>query len=274
MITQKMLPALLAANQEAGAKVAAETAAAQGRGGQEQQLAKLKSYLQGQAQQRALGQAEQFLNKDKNGNPVLGQGQGISISPEGASITRGFNPLEYERMLMSQGNLRDKQVQGISDRAQKEGIPTLQAQTDILNQDMQNSGGHLQSVGGMKNIIPDSMVPLAEYLHILPKGSAKERQDIAALRNAAQHATFGSRQTEAEKNMMGQQLGTTIGNSAENIEAGIKGLGDAANRESQNVLSGSNPEAVQMFKQRGGNIQVAAPGAVSGFDPDAFLKGK
>jgi hypothetical protein len=267
MLTQQMLPALLSSAMEANSKPNEavlqamkgnqEQALQNKRGQQEKDLQTQKSQQQSQAQAQTLQRLQDFF---KNNQGTLPPGAGLSLGSDSASITRGYDPLAMMRFQASQNNLNDKNVQGIADRSQKEGIPQIQAQTDILNQDMQNSGGHLQSVGGLKNAIPDSLAPMAEYFGILPKGSAKERQDIAALRNAAQHATFGSRQTEAEKAMMGQQLGTSFGNSATNIESGIKGLGDVSNREAQNLMSGATPQAAQTFQQRGGDLQVGPLG--------------
>lgn len=227
-------------------------------GQQEQSLASQKANLQSTAQQKALQTIEQFMPKDKNGNPVLPQGAGLSLNGEGAALQRQPNMLSA---FLGMDKFYDKQAQDIASKSQSEGIPSIQAQTDILNQDMAQHGGHLESVGGAKNMIPDSIAPLAEFLHILPKGSAKERQDIAALRNAAMHAQFGSRQTEAEKSMMANQLGTGIGNPASNIEASITGLGKVANQEGQNLLSGMNPEAVRRFKARGGELSVSPVGS-------------
>lgn len=244
-----------------GAQVEAQAAAqrqqAQLEG--EQTLAKLKNYLQGQEQQRNTQSAQDLESQYMKNHP--GFHGTFRVGPNGTEISE--NQAMPMGMLM-QDRFLDKQAEGIADKAQKEGIPQLQAQTDILKQDMAKNGGHLQSVGPIANYVPDSLVPLAQYLGKLtggkiglPDGSAQERQDLAALRNATMHAQFGSRQTEAEKSMLADQLGLHGGNSSQNVEDAISNLGKVADRESNNVTSGMNPEAVRRYKARGGNNQVA-----------------
>lgn len=257
-LTQKDLPSLI----QGWNQLAAERQSGQN----SQQLEKLKDYLQGQRTQQNIADTKDLEGQYMKQHP--GFHGTFRVGPNGVEIAENQ---QISPAMLGMDRFYDTQAEKMADKAQKEGIPQLQAQTDILKQDMAQNGGHLKSVGPIANYVPDFATPLAEYFGKLthgvvglPAGATKERQDIAALRNATMHAQFGSRQTEAEKSMLADQLGLHGGNSPENVENAITNLGKVADQESRNVTSGMNPIAVQRFRARGGNNMVAPLSQPSG----------
>lgn len=171
--------------------------------------------------------------------------------------------LGMQRFKEAQDARMDKNVQGISDRIQKTQIPQMQSNMDALGL---QEGKHLNSVGPVKNYVPDSLVGLIGAIPgvgpmAFPPGSVEERQKIAAIRNAAMHAQFGSRQTDAEKAMLADQLGLHGGTQSQDVEKAISRLGDVSALEGQNIMRGANPGAVKEFQNRGGNVDFGRTSA-------------
>lgn len=240
---------------------------------QDQSRSKLEAYLKGQQmeKQQELSQQNQEYNiqqaqdlKDKLEAGGKGTKYNIGLSAGGGvSIGQSeSDPLtNYLKMFQVQ-NLQDerkrKAIQDVEDRATKANtaqiVPALQRGEEAIPGLFtdQAKQPELKSVGGLKNLIPNVLVPPAESLGLLDKGAAKERTALQELSNAKIYDSSGKQINESEMKRIQTALGLNGVFSQEEIIPALRQMGYTAFEKQKQVSAGADPRALEEFKSRGG----------------------
>lgn len=228
-------------------------------GANAESLAKLKDYLQGQEQQRNVETARGLKNELDNNekghryNVGLSSGGGVNIGEAQADDSAAM--LRALQMQHLQEERANKHVQDLEDRSTKAGtagaIPSLQRVEQQIPGLMEGKGKP-KSVGGIKNLVPDLAVPVAEKFGVLPEGSSQERSALQELANTKIYDSSGKQINEAEMKRINNAMGMGGVFGSESLNDATKQLGQQVLEKQRTVTAGATPDAVQTFKSRGG----------------------
>lgn len=210
-----------------------------------------KSDLAAQQQQNEIAQA-QALRKQYGSEANIGVG-GVHIGAK--------DPLMGLLRKTSIDNLQEerdrKAVQDIEDRATKAGtaqiVPGLQrGEEAIPGLFTSEKPVDLKSVGGIKTLAPDFIVPLLEKSGLMKPGASKERTALQELKNVKIYDSSGKQINENEMKRIETAMGLKGIFGAEEIIPAIRQMGYTALEKQKQVSAGADPEALQTFKSRGG----------------------
>lgn len=116
-----------------------------------------------------------------------------------------------------------------------------------------------KSVGGMKNLVPNFAVPLAEKAHEftggmvgMEPGAAKERSALQDYVNTKIYDSSGKTINENEAKRLNDAMGLGGVFGPEQVSDALRQQGYQTLEKQRNATAGVRPEAVRRFKERGG----------------------
>lgn len=185
--------------------------------------------------------------KDVLGNlKNMPAGAGLSVGPEGASVTRqpnmGVYDLKKQQFDQTQQNKYAKGLEKYSDLT-----GAAQDLETITNRDgkggvFTNPDAKLISGGKVVSAMPDAALGLAELTGMSPQGSAEERKALARYKLSMGHALTGARMNPTMQKAIQDSLGGMASGDPDLMAKGLRGSARIVGGTLHTVQGGFTPE--------------------------------
>jgi hypothetical protein len=224
---------------------------------QQRQLEGYKKQLAQEQQQENMKMAQEYINANSGKNKRAS----ISLSPGGGVNLGGGESSDMSQLMALLGlkatmdDREDRKVERLQDDVTKSGAPQAAESLKRVNQVIPGafSGqAKFKSVGGIKNLIPNFAVPIAEKLEFLPKGSGDERAALQEAQNAKIYDSSGKQINEAEMKRIQQGMGMGGMFDPTALNSALQQTAQTVVEKNKNITSGYKPQTVNTFKGRGG----------------------
>lgn len=226
--------------------------------------------LQQMAEEKRLAQEQQHENLDLakqyiDENSGKGKRASIALSPGGGVNLGGGQQDDLLRALLAKSTIDDRderKVERLQDDVTKSGVASAVeslGRAEKAVPGVMSGTAKFKSVGGVKNLVPNFAVPIAEKIHGatggmvgMEPGSGDERAALQELQNAKIYDSSGKQINEAEMQRIKQAMGMQGMFDPSVVNQATKQVGDTVLRKNTQVTSGYPSRTVETFKGRGG----------------------
>lgn len=189
--------------------------------------------------------------------------EGYGVVPKDDSMQKLAYQLRKDAFQNRQEDQQAQHVRQLSEDVTKTKLPqavsTLQRAEQAIP-GITAGNAQFKSVGGIKNWLPNALVPFGESLGLLPKGSSDERSALQDLENIEIRDKSGTAVSSNEGARIKAARGMFGTASPEIINNAIRAQAEATRSGAQNTGAGYSPKVNQVYKAQGG--LAAGPGDI------------